>query len=202
MSALQQILSKKTDKELLFYINNIDKHTDEAVKLALAELQHRNVELPEMVTNNITGKLNVRTIQTLQGKEEVWTEDMEEYLEAPECYTKTAVYAFSIMFSVLLGAFMLAVNCKATGRRMWPVILFGVLYTVSIPFVLEFMKLDGIGFGYIANSLVTLVMYEIFWNSEVERDFKFRVKPILIPLIIGIIIAIFIFIRIVILKNK
>lgn len=202
MSALKQILSKKTDKELLFYINNIDKHTEEAVQLALAELKQRNVELPETVTSDIAGKLNVRTIQTLQGKEEVWTENIDEYFGAPECYTKTAVYTFSILFSVLLGAYMLAVNCKATGRRMWPVALFGVFYTVSLPFVLSFMKLDGIGFGYIANSVVTLVMYELFWNSELERDFKCRAKPILIPLIIGIIIAICIFIRIVILKNK
>lgn len=45
-------------------------------------------------------------------------------------------------------------------------------------------------------------MYELFWNSELERNFKYRAKPILIPLITGIIIAIFVVIRIVILKNK
>ena len=45
MSALQQLLSRKTDQELLFYVNNPNKHTLEAVRLAIAELQQRNVYL-------------------------------------------------------------------------------------------------------------------------------------------------------------
>ena len=45
MSALQQLLSRKTDQELLFYVVNPGKHTEEAVQLALAELQRRNVDL-------------------------------------------------------------------------------------------------------------------------------------------------------------
>ncbi|MGY0037529.1 hypothetical protein [Pedobacter sp. NJ-S-72] len=83
MSALQQVLSKKTDKELLFYINNIDKHTDEAVRLALAELQKRNVELSENIEQDIKGKINERVIQGLEGNKVVWTNDAEEYLERP-----------------------------------------------------------------------------------------------------------------------
>ena len=46
MSALQQLLSRKTDQELLFYVNYPGKHTEEAVRLAIAELQRRNVNLP------------------------------------------------------------------------------------------------------------------------------------------------------------
>ena len=46
MSALQQLLSRKTDQELLFYVNNPNKHTLEAVRLAIAELQRRDVNLP------------------------------------------------------------------------------------------------------------------------------------------------------------
>ena len=47
MSALQQLLSRKTDKELIFYLNHPNKHTNEAIGLALAELQLRNVDLPK-----------------------------------------------------------------------------------------------------------------------------------------------------------
>lgn len=38
MSALKKILSAKTDHELMFYVQNVDKHTEEAVRLALVRL--------------------------------------------------------------------------------------------------------------------------------------------------------------------
>jgi len=58
MSALQQLLSRKTDQELLFYINNPDKHTKEAVRLALAELQLRNVDLSKNLVEKTVEHLN------------------------------------------------------------------------------------------------------------------------------------------------
>lgn len=47
MATLKEILSAKTDDQLKYYLDNVDKHTAEGVRAALAELKARNVELPE-----------------------------------------------------------------------------------------------------------------------------------------------------------
>ena len=98
MSALQQILSKKTDKELLFYINNIDKHTDEAVQLAFAELQKRNVELSDNIEQDIKVKINERTIQGLEGNKVVWTDDVKNILRLRHIIPNQPLCFFNLIF--------------------------------------------------------------------------------------------------------
>ncbi|QNK63378.1 hypothetical protein H7F33_02355 [Pedobacter sp. PAMC26386] len=186
MSTLRQILSRKTDKELLFYVHNVDKHIDEAVSLALAELQKRNVELAENIEEDIKNQVGARAIRQLEGEKNVWTGDMEEYLGAPEYYSQKAIYIFSMLFSVLLGSFMLAVNCRAAGRKMWPVILFGVLYTTFILDFSEYLPWTSTAYLYVVNIAISLTMYELFWNRYLEGNVKYRTNPILIPLIIGL----------------
>lgn len=56
MPSLKQILSQKTDQQLMYYIYNPGKHTEEAVDLALEELKSRSVELPENINQVITEK--------------------------------------------------------------------------------------------------------------------------------------------------
>lgn len=43
MPTLKNILSKKTDQQLMYYVMHPDKHTEEAVQLALEELNNRNI---------------------------------------------------------------------------------------------------------------------------------------------------------------
>ncbi|ETZ21814.1 hypothetical protein [Pedobacter sp. V48] len=56
MPTLKQKLSQKSDTQLMYYINNPNKHTEEAVGLALAELRSRSVELPENISEVIIEK--------------------------------------------------------------------------------------------------------------------------------------------------
>lgn len=56
MPTLKQILSQKTDQQLMYYIYNPGKHTEEAINLALAELKSRSVELPENINQVIIEK--------------------------------------------------------------------------------------------------------------------------------------------------
>lgn len=190
MSALKQILSKKTDKELLFYINNIDKHTDEAVQLALVELQHRNVELPENTTQNIDQEINERAIKTANDNKNKWTENIVEDINAPEYYSQTAIYIFSILFSVIFGSILLAINCKNAGKKTWPVILFAILYIALFVFVMDYFHLKTFKFNYIINGVGVLIMYELFWNRYLGTATKYRVKSLWGPIIIGAILFI------------
>lgn len=189
MSALKQILSKKTDAELVFYIENVDKHTDEAVRLAFAELQSRNFVLPENASEKMEEQLTERTVKVEDGKKNPWTKNVVEDSDAPMYYSQSAINIFSILFSVFFGSFMLAANCKDAGRKQWPVLLFGFLYTgVALMVLLQFSR--NVMSTYIANSVGVLLMYELFWKRYIGNDTKYRSKPIWKPLIIGLIIFI------------
>ncbi len=68
MSALKDILAKKTDSQLRYYIEHVDKHTDEAVRVALAELQLRNAELPDDIVDVVELKLREKAAIKIEEK--------------------------------------------------------------------------------------------------------------------------------------
>lgn len=53
MPTLKQILSQKTHQQLMYYIQNPDKHTPEAVVLALAELRRRGLVIDDALVDKI-----------------------------------------------------------------------------------------------------------------------------------------------------
>ncbi|KIO78234.1 hypothetical protein TH53_04775 [Pedobacter lusitanus] len=63
MSALGKKIAQKSDAQLIYYIENIDKHTDEAVKLAVSELQNRNIAVPENIFEEIEIERKARLIK-------------------------------------------------------------------------------------------------------------------------------------------
>lgn len=184
MSTLKQKLAEKTDDQLMFYIHNVDKHTEEAVRLALAELKNRSVELPVTIDEDIERALDAKTVREHQNNKGGWKKNIVEDLDAPEYYSKTAIYVFSILFSVFFGSFMLASNCKDAGKPSWPVILFGLLYTIIAITALDYYNLKT-SFNFIINSIGVLLMYELFWGQSVGADTKYRAKPIWKPMIIA-----------------
>src|SRR5690606_38018927 len=84
-----------------------------------------------------------------------WTRSVVEDLNAPEYYSKTAIFTFSVLFSVLFGSFMLAANCKDAGKPRGPLVIFGSLYTLVTVAALNYFNANTL-FTFIANSLGVL----------------------------------------------
>jgi len=191
MSALKQKLSEKTDNQLLYYINHVDKHTEEAVKLAFDILQERNVVLPPDTSERI--KIEVIT-QKEKKRQEIlgpWGRNVVKDSDAPEYYSQSAIYIFSILFSVLFGSFLLAANCNAIGKKGWQVILSGFLYTAVTIGVLNSININlGLSGSYLINTVGVLIMYELFWKGNIGTETKYKAKPIWKPLIIAAILFI------------
>lgn len=191
MSALKTKLNNKTDDQLLYYIEHVNKHSEEAVRLAYDILQERNVDLPPNTLERIEEELMLHKNEAKKGAINKWKRNVVDDPEAPEYYSQSAINVFSILFSVFFGSFMLAANCSDAGKKGWPVTLFGFLYTAIAIIVLS--KIDiNIGFigPYIINGLGVLIMYEMFWKPDIGVDTKYRAKPIWKPLIIAAVIFI------------
>lgn len=119
-----------------------------------------------------------------------WKKNIVKDIDAPEYYSQTAIYVFSILFSVLFGAVMMAINLKNAGKRWgWP-ILFGLIFTLCFIYLSEFIPNRSSGITLIANALGVIIMYQLFWNKNIGKDTKYRAKPIWIPLIIAIVLVI------------
>ncbi|MBT2563204.1 hypothetical protein J7E50_14480 [Pedobacter sp. ISL-68] len=189
MATLKEILSAKTDTQLKYYLDHVDKHTSEGVRTALAELKYRNVDLPDGIDEQIEEKIRLKEnvqYDSLKG----WNKNVIKDIDAPEFYSQTAIYVFSILFSVFFGAVMMAINLKNAGKRWGTPILFGLLFTFGQINLAQFIPNPSMGVSLIINAVGVTIMYQIFWNKSIGKDTKYRAKPIWIPLIIGIIITI------------
>jgi len=191
MSALKTKLHVKTDSQLLYYIEHVNKHTEEAVRFAFDILQDRNVELPPGTLERIEKELASQKEKENKETRHHWRSNVVDDPDAPEYYSKSAIYVFSILFSVFFGSFMLAANCNVAGKKSWQVIISGFLYTAIALIVLSNIDLNIKFIGpYLVNSLGVLLMYEVFWKRDIGVEKKYRAKPIWKPLFIAAIIFI------------
>jgi len=200
MSALKTKLNNKTDDQLLYYIEHVNKHTEDAVRFAYDILQERNVDLPLDTLERIEKELALQKEEKKRGATNQWKRNVVNDPEAPEYYSQSAIYVFSILFSVFFGSFMLAANCNDAGKKGWKVILSGFLYTAIAVIVLSNINFN-IGFigPYLVNGLGVLIMYEVFWKRDIGVETEYRAKPIWKPLFIAAVI--FIPILYIIIKN-
>jgi hypothetical protein len=118
----------------------------------------------------------------------LWEKNIGETPEIPKYYSQRAILGFSLFFTVIFGAVLLAINLEDKKAR-WIVVLFGVLYTgLAIVVVNSLPANTLITFGI--NSLGGLVLVRFFWNKYLGKGVHFLPKPIWKPLIISLVIAI------------
>jgi drug/metabolite transporter superfamily protein YnfA len=97
--------------------------------------------------------------------------------------------SFSVFFTVIVGAVLLASNLSGS-KGKWVVIGFGILYTSAMMLVLNLIPHPNSGLTLALNGGGALVLTNLFWNKFVGKERLFRTKPIWKPLIISVIISI------------
>jgi hypothetical protein len=148
MATLKQRLSEKTDKELLFYINNVDKHTEEAVQLALMELRSRSVVLPENIAEIISEEIEkIKREKDLLDKE-----------------TKRRILKQTFIFSLLyVGVGTLAV------LSLSPTSMFYGSWALVVTLITLPVNLFSLGIAYADDDMVGMILiiqaivFLIFW---------------------------------------
>ncbi len=108
---------------------------------------------------------------------------------APLYYSERAIYMFSVFFSVIFGAVLLAINFRNTDEKkgVWEVITFGLVYT-GLWLLSVMPRNTGITLAFSMG--VALLINHFFWKKYIGKYTKYRTKPIWEPRIIGLIIFI------------
>ncbi|MDB5124699.1 MAG: hypothetical protein JWP94_2828 [Mucilaginibacter sp.] len=186
----------KSDEELHNCIDNRDKYLPESVEAAVAELQNRGVVFLDEELKVISEDMQARREIAESGTgifgifNTGWNNNMVEDPDAPVFFSKRAIFAFSVLFSVFFGSILLAINVSKTknrGRAIL-VVLYGLGFTLLQGILLRSYPIDPI-ISLMSSIIGAYIMDNLFWNRFVGNSTLYRSRPIWVPLIIGIAIV-------------
>ncbi len=199
----------KTDDELQERINNREKYLPETVEAAVNELQNRGIEFSEEELKVIAEDMQARRDMAKGGSTGYGAfNNSDKNLqvqdpEAPYLYSKRAIVVFSILFSVLFGSVMLAINVSKTQNitKALLVVLYGFGFTMVTVMIAENYNLNT-GLSFVFGYVGAYSMDLIFWKNYIGSSTLYRAKPVWIPLIVAFVMAIPLIILMVKFGNK
>lgn len=192
----KEMMSKMSDYELNGYIENRKNYTKEAVESAILELNNRGRKFSDEETSEILKQFNKKKIETTQHDEANlfdssggWKKNVVTDKDAPEFYSEKAIYLFSIIFSIIFGSVLMAINLRKTKSKkgVFEVLGFGILFFIIQVYILSMFPRNTI-FTLMFSMAGALILNYFFWKKYIGQDTKYRAKPIWIPLIIGIVL--------------
>lgn len=192
----KRLAINKTDDELRERIDNREKYLPETVEAAVEELQVRGFQFTEEELKVIAEDMQARRDLAGSNPDNInpfrYSDDNNQIQDpdAPLFYSKRAIYVFSILFSVLFGSIMLAINVGKVQKNFKPVlvVLFGVAYTAFTIILAEQMRrVTGIGIVMAVAGGYTLNAF--FWNRFIGKSALYRLKPVWVPLTIALLLT-------------
>jgi hypothetical protein len=183
----------RTNDELRERVNNRANYMPETVVASLAELQSRGEQFSDDEVMTITADLQARRDHaSLQNSSGSLFNNSDKKLQvkdpdAPAFYSKGVIYGFSILFSVLFGSVMLAININQTQKRagvMW-VVLYGFVFTAIEGIILSSIETSS-SLAVVGAILGAMPLNYLFWRHYLGNETVYRPRPVWIPLIIGL----------------
>lgn len=118
-------------------------------------------------------------------------EEIRQNEQLPQLYSKSVIYAFSIIFSTLFGTILLMSNLKQIGnsKARLEVLIFGVIFTVGSILSLKTIEMQA-NFGLPLNIIGGLILNEFFWNRYIGKETEFEKKSWHKPAILSAVICI------------
>jgi hypothetical protein len=159
MATLKNLLSTKTDQQLLYYIHYPEKHTEEGVAAALEELRSRGLVLPE----NIDLVLNEKT-QVLRAKRNPLSQK-----EKDDLFRQTLI--FSVCYVGLATVCVLFV--KTASVVIAGLLSIGVLLTLPVS-AISLTIVHGESYEVFTVLIVQFLHFFGFWFFSYNVLFSIR----------------------------
>jgi len=183
----------QSTQELHNRIDNREKYLPETVEAAVEELKSRGETFSDEELEVIAQDMQARRdmAKTPPGYDTLFN-DFEkskqvEDPDAPAFYTKRVIYIFSILFSVLFGSILFAINVGKTPKRLnaiW-IVFYGLAFTVVQSLIAQRLN-ASLPIAVIGGIAGSYPLNYFFWGKFLGNDTLYRPSPIWIPLIIGI----------------
>ena len=167
------IMLKKPTNELVRIAKENGKEPEEKVSAAILELKNRGFDTTDY-----------SQIIEISKKNEPKLDE-----NSPTLYSDKVIYVFSVLFTVLFGGILFAINLKEIGNKkgIAPSVIFSLLYTVLSIYILDLINASS-GIGLIFSGIGALILNKIFWNKYIGKDIAYHKKSFVKPLIIALII--------------
>jgi len=190
-TSLREVMSKKSDEGLMDYLTNFNKYTPDAIKAAVDELKRRGRSFSDEELNDINVNIQAR-VKAESEEETLWTSNQWKKSvvtdqDAPLLYSKGAIAAFSIIFSLIFGAVLLSSNINDK-KKKWIVIGIGVTYTLIIVTIVNLAPSNRY-WVLLLNTSGAVGLTTTFWDKYIGKETKYRAKPIWKPLIISVVVT-------------
>jgi len=130
----------------------------------------------------------IQTITSSNGETSIF----DEVKALPVYFSERAVFVFSLLFGVLFGSVLMAVNLKNSKEKkgIWQVIVFGILYSSAAIYILELIPKSNSGLTIGLNGGGAYVLKLLFWDRYIGKDVNYTKRSVLIPAIVGAVIAV------------
>ena len=195
---IQRLMTKKSDKELEEYLNNIMAYSRDIVEAAIQELKNRGRLFTEVELSTFESKIQER--ENTIGKNTITVRDsieknIVEDESALALYSRKTVDWTTLIFGIIVGSILMALNFKSVEKKkgIIAVLFFGILYFILEIFIMSFLPDDMassltnvVRLGL--NGLGAYIMHTLIWNKVIGKDFEYRKKAVWLPILIGIII--------------
>ena len=194
----QRLMTKKSDKELEEYLNNIMAYSRDIVEAAIQELKNRGRLFTEVELSTFESKIQER--ENTIGKNTITVRDsieknIVEDESALALYSRKTVDWTTLIFGIIVGSILMALNFKSVEKKkgIIAVLFFGILYFILEIFIMSFLP-DNMASSLTnvvrlgLNGLGAYIMHTLIWNKFFGKDFEYRKKAVWLPILIGIII--------------
>ena len=193
----QRIMVKKNNKELEDYLINIMAYSREIIEAAITELKNRGRLFTEDELSTLETKIQER--ENTIGKNTITVRDsLEKNIVEDESalalYSRKTIDWTTLIFGIIVGSILMVLNLKSTEKKKGKliVLIFSIVYFFLEIYILSLIPDKTSSFVYLArlnlNGLGAFIMHTLIWDKFIGKDFKYRKKPIWLPIILGIII--------------
>lgn len=196
----RSVLEKKSDDELLKYIQPSSRYTYEAIGMAYDILQKRGYKFSdeEMQTSKRT-IVNGRERNEEYVKSNMWDINAVNKNSEYNFYSQKSIWFFSIIFGVHVGAILMAINLRGVlkNQKALIIIIFGLLYSL-ITYLLYNLSQNYIpkysGLLYIILTGIGGTLLQVYFWDKFLKGVKYIKKEVYVPFIICLVIYLLIYI--------
>ena len=182
-------IKRLPEEKLREYIEKPEDFQDEAILAAIWELEGRRGLLKD--EQELEKVINTRT--SLTYKETILNppvENIPEEIHIPSLYSMRSIQLFSVLFSVLAGGILMAINFNRTNQKTaaYKVVGFSLFYTVLSIYLFSLLGSQSPIISIVLNLAGALLIDELFWKKVLGREFKFQKQQIWTALAVALLI--------------